>query len=679
MAYDELNAASNGEMPEIKEEKDILDEAKRKQLIACWGKGNNVHRKHEAYKAYECLKDHTNHYVLELLLKQFDLQTVAQMQYAISNVSVLRKVIDKLAKVYANGAKRTMPLSDSNMVPADKAALDAAAANASPNAPTTPGSAPEATPAANPKAAPVAQGAKPAKPAKPGVPPANPADPNAAPVDPNAAPADAAATLPPPIDEEDPETLALEDFCKYLRLDEAMTKANRYLKAMRNTLAYSKPVPAGDGKFNIEVEIKAPYHYDAVEMPGNAKEALAIVLSDYHPERKNLYYLGDAAVAGRGSKINTVREIDQPQVTQLYEAKTQIIANDNKDDGRRWIWWSKNYHFTTDCNGKIVPVEGEDLADGPNGNPILELPFENFAGDQDGSFWADGSRDLVDAGVAINVDLTNYRHIGTTQGYGQMYMTGENLPKSVKVGPTHCVQIEHTKDQPDPVIGFLNSAAPMGDLKEMIEMQVALMLTTNNLSTSAVAANLAAGKPLASGIALMIDRAESVEDIQEQSKIFVEREPKVLAKAAKWWEVYEQAGLLTDEAKAVKPPQNIEEEQVTFPSPQPILSETDQLAVYQLRKTLGLNTMVELIQRDNPGMTVQEAQEKLDKIKAEKVANVATFGSPQMNGAAPGQGGMNGGDQSGQGGGVGQPNNGNAGPGPGQAKPFGGSAGPGQN
>src|SRR3954463_947712 len=92
----------------IKSESDLLNVEIRKKLIEEFCGTNNTRRKNEAFKAYECLKDKTSNYVMDLLLKQFDTETVVEMQYAISNISVLRKVISKLAKVYANGVKRTM-------------------------------------------------------------------------------------------------------------------------------------------------------------------------------------------------------------------------------------------------------------------------------------------------------------------------------------------------------------------------------------------------------------------------------------------------------------------------------------------------------------------------------------------------------------------------------------------
>lgn len=688
--------------PLIKNEDDILNEELRKKFITHWNTSRNVRRKNEAFKAYECLKDKTNNYVMELLLRQFDLNTVIEMQYAITNVSILRKVIDKLAKVYANGAKRTMPKPEPK-------AVDPATANPTLQPVVPPAQSPTTPVAQSPASAatPVAGQTTPS-PAQPPTTPGQmpPLAANEPVADPNAAPAMPAKPglhiVPPPselqLELEDPKTEALEAFCDYLKFDKAMRKCNRYYRTFANTLAYAKPVPDGDGKFDIKIEIVPPFHYDVVEQPGNPHLPLAIVLSDYRPSRRTLYYLGDAAVAGRGARVANV--IDAP--IQDYSTTSGIITQkDDQDDEREWVWWTKNYHFTTDKNGVIkedaISTAPDDVIEESNDNPIGELPFEVFAGEQDDRFWAEGGTDLVESTIAINTDLTNLRSIGTNQGYGQMYMTGENLPKSIKVGPTHCIQMEYTKDQAEGKVGFLNSNAPIGDLKSIIETQVALMLTTNNLSTSSVAASMSGNKDFASGIALMIDKAESIEDINDQAKVFIEKEPCVLSKAAKMWQIYKDAGLLTDAGVEAEPPEDIEEEQVSFPSPQPILSEMDQLAVISKRKDLGLNTAIELVQRDNPGMSMQEAQDKLDRIRAEKMDNAAKFGVPggptnptgmtawpnpadgsrgvitaplaEGGPAAPTTGAPSG-NQGQAGAGIGLPHNNNVGPGPGKPPGF---------
>lgn len=521
----------------IKNEQDLLNVEIRAKLIAEFEGTTNQRRKAEAFKTYECLKDRTVNYVLALLKKQFDLETVIEMQYAMTNISILRKVISKLAKVYANGVKRTMK---------------------------------------NKK-----------------------------------------------------DTALVEEAAEYLKMNAAMKKANKYLRAFKNTMVYVKPVPNELGKLDLRLEVMPPFHYDVVENPNSPENALAVVISDYYPSREPLYAIGDAATAGRTGKVRDTSD-EAARLVQSYSGTGIAGAStDANDNGREYIWWSKSYHFTT--NQKGVILERYDAAGSPLGtdNPIKKLPFVNFATEQDGCFWAEGGGDLVDAGIQINTGLTNIKHVGVSQGYGQLYMTGKNLPKSVKVGPNHCVQLpQEDKDDPAPTIGYLSSNAPLADLKAILEMEVAFMLTTNSLSTSNFATTLEGGKDFASGVALMIDNSESVEDVNEQAKVFVEREPEVWVLSQDWLNVMQSAGVLSEEASGITLPKTVSEVMLQFPSPKPVVSELDELAIIEKRKSIGLNTELELIMRDDPSLSEVEAQAKLDKIKLEKQTNAASAGLP---------------------------------------------------
>lgn len=544
---------------QIQNEEEILNEEVRKNLIEFFDQDQNARRKAEAFKAYECLKDKTIHYVADLLSCQFDVDTVNEMQGSMTNISILRKVIDKLAKVYASGVKRTMPGAEGS-------------------------------------------------------------------TEPNA-----------------DETKGIEEAAEYLDINTAMKKANRYFRAFKNTLVFPKPVQNED-RFDIEIEVLPPFYYDAVEDSKNPKRPLAIIISDYKPSRKTLYSMTNNAGAREGrTATGTVSEVGDeykgPAVLkQAFAAKTGIgPGGGGADDNRTFIWWTKSYHFTTNAKGQIISQTG-------TANEIKELPFVNLCGEQDGQFWAEGGDDLVDAGIKINVGITNAKHVGISQGYGQLYMIGAagKLPKSVRVGPTHVVQLEYNKDEDSPPeIGFLNSNPPLGDLKAQVEMEVALMLSTNNLSVSSFATSLQAGKDFASGIALMIDKAESIEDIDEQAKIFIKKEPEVWAKVKKWQDVYNSKGLLSDKAKAMKLPKEPEKVQLQFPSPKPVVSEKEQLEVLTMRKEMGLNTEVEILMRDDPSLTEEQAKQKLAAIKKEKEANMQAA-AEAMGAPMPGQEGEEG-------------------------------------
>ena len=513
----------------IQTEQQVLDQVFRATVIKEIGLPENQMRKAEAYRRYQCFRDCTDEYVLEMLLKQFDASTVTEMQYAVTNISFVKKVIDKLSRVYANGVKRTLPKKT--------------------------------------------------------------------------------------------DTKALEEMAKHLKFNRRMKKSNRYLKLFKNLSIYIRPVEV-DGKFDIKVRPLEPFLYDVIEDPKNEDLPFVYILSDYVPGQAMKYAIGNAAMAGRTPGVKIANE-------SFSDGIDNTIADKDKEGGK-YIWWTKNYHFTTNKKGEII--------DGGLDNPIKQLPFVNIAEDRDDGFWAEGGKDLIDAGIKINSLLTNINHLAITQGYGQFYMTGKNLPKSIKLGPNHAITVEQGEGEPAPTMGFLTANPPLAELIKTIEFYVALLLSTNNLSTSGFASTLSSGASFPSGVAMIIDKAESIEDVEDQAEEFIDSEPEIWARIALWHAVYKGRNLLTDKLAKIKMPEKIDELGLQFPKPQIVLSEKEELEILQKRLELGLNTEIEILMRDDPSLTEEMAKQKLLLIQEEKLAKMLKM-APQAGaeGSEPNQ------------------------------------------
>lgn len=520
----------------IKSENDILDINVRKTIIQEIDEGSEEQRRRDrAYMKHQCYRDLTKRFVIEQLLNQFEQTTVQQMDYAISNVSLVKKIIDKLARVYSSGVDRS-------------------------------------------------------------------------------------------VGESKELTESLEQLCKLLGVNQAMKTVNRFLKLQRNTLLYIKPCPYikdSQEYMGVKLQPMSPHLYSVVEDYYDRERPLCVVLSNYEQRQKWRVSLEPSK---EGRTYNT------PQPNPLGDNKDQLIADTPEDQGhddknkKRFIFWTDSYHFTCNGKGEIVDKQGipvvnpdEDMI----ANPIEELPFVDFGIDRDGSYWAYGGDDLVDGAVLVNSLISNMNHIAVTQGYGQMVMTGKNLPNNVLVGPDKVIKMEWEKDEdPQPTVEFLNANAPLSSLKEGIEMYVALLLTTNNLSTTGIAMQLQGTASMASGIALMIDKSESQEDVVDQQQIFLDKEPEMFRKINKWIQAIKE-----DSDRQIDPsldefqlPEGFEQElQVDFADPQPLLSESEHLDNLAKRKDLGISTMIDIIKMDQPGLTDEQAAEKLKAIMEEKL------------------------------------------------------------
>ena len=103
-------------------EEQILDIDFRQTVIAEINGSENQARKFEAFRRYECFKDKTAKWVLKSLEADgLTEDTLKQMRSRVSNISICKKIVNKLARTYSAGVQR---MTD---VPEETKAIDDAA------------------------------------------------------------------------------------------------------------------------------------------------------------------------------------------------------------------------------------------------------------------------------------------------------------------------------------------------------------------------------------------------------------------------------------------------------------------------------------------------------------------------------------------------------------------------
>ncbi len=425
------------------------------------------------------------------------------------------------------------------------------------------------------------------------------------------------------------DTKNLEMWADLLKINRKMKKTDRYLRAFKNTVAYMRPIKVeenGKIKFDLSVRILPPYLYNAIENPNDREKPLVYILSPFVPARSSLFSMSPAT-EGRtplGPSNSTSRQPRRGDGTDqtIADSPSDAGIKNNDKNSLEYIWWSKNHHFTTNSKGGVISKSEDGTKE--MDNPIKTLPFVNWADSQDGQFWALGGNDIIDASIKLNCLLTHVVHVGVTQGYGQAFMTGKGLPKTVKTGPNKVIQLEYDKanNDPTPTFEFLTANAPLAELMDVMTTWVALLLSTNNLSTAGFSSQLNGASTFPSGIARLLDMAESMEEISDSQEIFRDLEPEVWGILQKFYDVYNEKKLLSERMLKTPFPENAAEVVVSFEQPQPIMSEGEKLDVLAKRKDLGINLMIELIQKDDPSLNVKDAEEKLKKILEEKMTRM---------------------------------------------------------
>lgn len=518
----------------IKEE-EILDQGFRKKIIEEIKGPENIARKADALKRHDCYKDQTKKWVLEALRREFEEQTVEEMSGRVSNISIARKIVDKLAQTYVHGVDRLV--------------------------------------------------------------------------------------------EDELSQEAVDKLERELDLNTKMKKADRGLELHKNEMVQVVPKYnsrqsdiALSPKYDIVVRPMAPYEYDVIEDFDNRTMPRVVILTDF-VERKQIessQFTTNYANLDGGALIAS---------SSAYgDSQEQIVADSPEDAGQQcqtYIWWSDKYHFTTDDKGQIISKMSPE--DGLN--PIQIMPFINLAEDQSGHYWARGGEDLIDASILINKLITDMLGIASAQGWGQIVMVGNNLPSIIKTGPHRAVLLNRQPGEDAPTFDFKSADPPIDSWMRMIEQYIALMLSTNNLSPSTVAGKLdVINAP--SGIAILIEKAESTVDLKDREQLYQDREPEMWEIIKRWQNLYFERDALTSRFMNIGPFED-SNVRLKFMNNMPVITEEQKLNEIKLRKELGLNTMLELLMIDNPDLSLEEAEEKLKKIMAEKLSKMSLISDQQ--------------------------------------------------
>lgn len=513
----------------LAKDEELLNQEFRSRILAEISTPENIERKNFALRRHEIYRDRIKKWVMEALNKEgLSAKTLAQMENRAANISICKKVVNKLARLYVGSVIRKV--------------------------------------------------------------------------------------------DDKPSQLAIDDLTDVLCFDSKMKKADRYRQLFKNCLIRVMPEKdsvestEGEDKFTLKMNILAPWQYDVVEDANDKEKARVIILSDF-VERNN-----SQTTSLQNSDLSDGRT-GQGIVPQWHQGdrKDQAIADTPEDagqepDNRRFIWWNKTYHFTTDAKGQIV----EDLSPEDSLNPIGKLPFCNAPEDQDGEFWAQGGEDLVDGCVLVNQQITDMNSIMYIQGWGQPFITGKDVTAQMKEGGPHtAITIDVEEDDPTPTFEYVNASPPIDAWMKTIEQYVALLLSTNNLSPGNVSGKLDASV-FPSGIAAVVEMSEANNSLQDSEKTFQGCERETWSIVQAWMELLSEKKALNSELEQIGsfPDADVT---VKYTELKPAVTEGEKLDNLKKRKDLDINRRVELILIDEPDLGFDDAMLKLKEIDEEKL------------------------------------------------------------
>lgn len=412
-------------------------------------------------------------------------------------------------------------------------------------------------------------------------------------------------------------TKAIQALSDYLGATQEFKKSDEYRQLSKNAALYVHPIVTGttpDGKniYGLTVRTLHSHQYDVIPDSQDHEIPRCFILSDFPAGNRQLGFHGtysdsDGTRYAGGSTYSEARG----------DGVDQTIADSPSDSGakdRAYVWWTKKYHFTTDSKGNFIQA----LTPENGSNPIKDIPLINVSMDQDGEFWAQGGEDVIDGSILINVLLTDTAAILNQQGWGQPVMTGQELKGEIVTGPHNVIELKVAEGSTvAPKYEIVSADPNTNNWIRLIELYLALMLTTNNLSPRSMQGSLESSS-IASGLAKMIDESESTEDIGDAQGYYQLKEVDFWKIVAKWLDVYRETERLEPVLQAIKAFDG-SKVNAKFKAQGIVLSEIEKVDLLQKRKDLGINSMVELIKMDDPSLSDEEAEKKLLAIVQEQI------------------------------------------------------------
>lgn len=416
---------------------------------------------------------------------------------------------------------------------------------------------------------------------------------------------------------DDVATKDVQIMAELLNVTQAFRRGDEFREMTKNALLYCYPQAVSvDPNTSLKIwtlatRVLMAHQFDAIPDAQNHEVARCIILSDYPAGLQEI---------SQDRGVNGYR--DPQEGTSGGDGFNQVIANSPSDQGAgamRFVWWTGKFHFTTDGNGEYV--RGMQMDDGRN--LVGMLPFVDLFKDQDGEFWGQGGDDLTEGAILVNTLLTDMAGILSAQGWGQPVLTElarkgseGGAPPEVEVGPHNLIRLPIDENGNAGKFELVSTDPHTEEWLKAVEVYVALLLTTNNLSPRNISGKLDANN-VASGIAKMIDEAESTEDLSEAQQYFARKEQTFWTIANRWLDALRPTGRLIEPLKAVKPFGG-ELVNATFKQQGTVLSDAERQDLIKKRKEVGLTLMQELIKMDKPNLTDKEALEYLEQVLTQR-------------------------------------------------------------
>jgi hypothetical protein len=405
------------------------------------------------------------------------------------------------------------------------------------------------------------------------------------------------------VENKSPSDQALVDYYVYeLGMNELMQKANRYYNLFSNTVLYA--VPSGD---EIKACVVPPYLYSVMPNKFDPTELEGYVFNKF-TEEDRLFNQDDLLSATGFTGFN--RERGSASGTDMIASEERVT-----DEGRQYIFWTDQQHFTTDDSGNRIifyPELGEDQFI----NPIMKCPVVSINKDRDAQPWATQGEDMVDLTLAIQSGWTDLLTIAKHQGFSILTVVSPDEPKSMNIGVNRAVWLKQSPGQESPSISYVTGNSPLNEYKELLMELLGLLLTTNDMAPGSVS-GINNTKNFSSGFQALIEMADTLEALESDKPVLKNAEHEFWEVIAAWHNYMFDIGVLNEEAKSYGKFSEDFDVAIYYADMKPIESEQDRITAIKDLSALGLITRADALRKLNPDLTDDQIEQKLKDIALE--------------------------------------------------------------
>lgn len=306
-----------------------------------------------------------------------------------------------------------------------------------------------------------------------------------------------------------------------------------------------------------------------------------------------------------------------PEIPDLV---VKFIRVDRDPNESRFAFWTDLEHLIVDGNGKTVAAEMVKM-ENPNGiNPIKILPFI-YTNESTFSVNPIPDDDLLRMAIVFPLLISDLAFAIKYLSWSVVYTVG--APGNVSFSPNSIINMDFGPNGETPQINTVKPSVNIDETLRYIEFLIAILLSTKNLSNSAISGTLQASN-VASGVSKALDSAESQEDKKDQQGYFYKVERQLWQKISKFMIPYwRQHG-------KIEPNFNREfsssfEVNTIFRAPKVILSEREQIELSQLKIQAGLSTLQRELKYLYPDFDDHEIKDLLVEIMNEKLSKMQFF------------------------------------------------------